>query len=272
MLELIDLRKLKWDSTEDTNGSTQGTFPKSVVPTPEGKIYYKLSRCDTYLNEITGYESIFEVIVSRLCQVLGLNVLKYELVYGLINLPEKTESIKTYLCVSKDFRGNATKVTAEQLYLRLRENNEDSLTTLRRLGFSNYIDQILLIDYIIYNRDRHGKNIEFSMKDGKIIPAPIFDSGFSFVSPYGTNIELIKAFNANSDMPVNNFIGSNSLEKNLGLIQKPVIVNKLTKQTRQIIFKNTSQCLPRAVRDKVWEIIESRYNYAKDRKVLNERQ
>lgn len=271
MLELIDLRKLKWDSTEDTNGSTQGTFLKSVVQTPKGKIYYKLSRCDTYLNEITGYESIFEVIVSRLCQVLGLNVLKYGLVYGLINLPEKTESIKDYLCISKDFRGNATKVTAEQLYLKLRENNEDPLTTLRRLGFSNYIDQILLIDFIIYNRDRHGKNIEFSMKDGKLIPAPIFDSGFSFVSPCGKNMELIKAFNANSDMQVNNFIGSNSLKKNLELIQKPVIVNKLTKQTRQILFKDTSQCLPRPVRDKVWEIIESRYNYAKDRKVLNER-
>lgn len=156
--------------------------------------------------------------------------------------------------------------------LKLRENNEDPLTTLRRLGFSNYIDQILLIDFIIYNRDRHGKNIEFSMKDGKLIPAPIFDSGFSFVSPYGKNIELIKAFNANSDMPVNNFIGSNNLEKNLDLIQKPVVVNRLTKHTRQLVFRDTAQCLPRAVRDKVWEIIESRYNYAKDRKVLNERQ
>lgn len=269
MLPLIDLRGLKWDGSDDANGSTQGTFSKSVVDTPKGKVYYKLSRYDSYLNQITGYESIFEVIVYRLCKELGLDCLKYSLIHGLVNVSGK--SIETYLCASKDFRGNATKVTAEQLYLNTRRANEDPLTTFRRLGYSDYVDTLMLVDFIIYNRDRHGKNIEFNLKDGKITPAPIFDSGFSFVSPYGMSLDMIKAFKAGSNMPVNNFIGSRSLTENLSLICKPVLVNKLTKQTRAALFKDTSQCLPKVVRDKVWEIIESRYKYAKDRKVLNER-
>ena len=272
MLSLIDLQGLKWDNIESNNGTTQGTFPKAIINTAKGKVYYKLSRCDTYSNEITGYESIFEVIVYRLCKEMGLNCLKYDLVHGKIILPNNIKSIETYLCVSKDFRGNAEKITAEKLYVRFRKYNEDALTTFSRLGFSEYINQLLLLDYIIYNRDRHGKNIEFSIENNHIKAAPIFDNGFSFVSPYGKDLELIKAFKVNSDMPVNNFIGSKSLLQNLNLIRKPILVNKITRQTRQIIFKDTAQCLPRVVRDKVWEIIESRYGYARYRKVLVERQ
>ena len=107
MLSLIDLQGLKWDNIESNNGTTQGTFPKAIINTAKGKVYYKLSRCDTYSNEITGYESIFEVIVYRLCKEMGLNCLKYDLVHGKIILPNNIKSIETYLCVSKDFRGNA---------------------------------------------------------------------------------------------------------------------------------------------------------------------
>ena len=82
------------------NGSTQGVYPKAVVENEKGKFYYKASNYDKFLQEIIGYESIFEVIAYRLGRELGLPCLRYDLVYGRVILPDSTKCVDTYLCCS----------------------------------------------------------------------------------------------------------------------------------------------------------------------------
>mgnify|MGYP004664540401 FL=1 len=133
-----------------------------------------------------------------------------------------------------------------------RKQGENSLDTLRRLGFSKYIDAMLFFDFLICNRDRHGKNIEFNLVGNQLNVVPLFDTGISFVAPYGKNEEAICAFNAMRDVQANKFVGTQSLQANLSLIQNPVYVKPLTKETRIRLFKGLSVCLPKYMRDKIW--------------------
>ena len=150
----------------------------------------------------------------------------------------------------------------------LKKDGESPEETLRRLGFSDFIDKMLLADFLICNRDRHGKNFEFFTKNGA---AKLFDNGFSFVSPYGENLSLIEKFDPLKDVPANNFIGSKSLEENLRLIAKPIAVKRLKSGIKSELFRDMED-LPRVVSEKVWEIIEARYDYAKNREILVEGQ
>ncbi len=271
MLPLTDLTHLHWEGIEAGKPTTTGSFLKAVADLPCGRVFYKLSLADIVLNKIIGYESFFEVIASRLCRELGIECVNYELIRAKILLPNNSECIETHLCASRDFRGNFKKETAEGLCLLLGKDGETALETLRRLGFSDFIDRLLLTDFLICNRDRHGKNLEFYTKNGATKPVPLFDNGFSFVAPYGNNLEIIEKFNPLRDMPVNNFLGSKSLEENLRLIQKNVVVNKPKNGFRTELFRDMED-LPSVVGNKAWEIFESRYFYAKDRKILVEGQ
>ena len=268
MLPLTDLTALRWEGIEVGKPTTTGSFLKAVS---ENKIFYKLSLADVVINKIVGFEAFFEVIASRLCRELGIECVQYELIRAKILLPNNSECIETHLCASHDYRGFSKKETAEGLCLLLGKDSETALDTLRRLGFSDFIDRLLLTDFLICNRDRHGKNFEFFTKNGVTKPVPLFDNGFSFVSPYGDNLEKIEQFNPLRDVIANNFLGSRSLEENLRLIQKPVVVNKPKIGFRTELFRDMED-LPSVVEDKVWEIFEARYNYAKNRKILVERQ
>ena len=269
-VEPLDLRNLTWDSLDDQGSTTHGTFPKALISVDDTKYYLKLSRCDAFLNEIVGFESIFEVIVSRLLQALGIDHVEYTLHPATIQLSCSSTPIQTYLCISRDFRGTASKITAEQLFMMHGLQGETPLDTLHRVGYSENIDQMFLVDYLIYNRDRHGKNIEFCSEGNKVTWAPLFDNGFSLVSPYGLNLEAISKFDAMGDLPVNNFLGSNSLLRNLDFISRPIKVQGDSPFSRHELFMGLESTMPTIVQDKVWEILESRYTYVKDRKILVE--
>ena len=264
MLPQTDLTALRWEGIEAGKPTTTGSFLKAV----EGGVFYKLSQADVVLNRIVGFEAFFEVIASRLFRALGLEYVEYQLIRAKILLPNNSRPIETHLCASADFRGKSKKETAEGLCLLLKKDGESPEETLRRLGFSDFIDKMLLADFLICNRDRHGKNFEFFSKNGA---AKLFDNGFSFVSPYGENLSLIEKFDPLKDVPANNFLGSKSLEENLRLIAKPIAVKRLKSGIKSELFRDMED-LPRVVSEKVWEIIEARYDYAKNREILVEGQ
>ena len=63
----------------------------------------------------------------------------------------------------------------------------------RAHGWEGQIKQMMLVDYLIANRDRHGSNIEVILSpDGSARLAPIFDNGLSFVAPFAGQRDAIE--------------------------------------------------------------------------------
>ena len=216
--ELKDLRYLNWSNIRQSSG-TAGSYLKSYSFSNGKKLYYKLSYFDD-IEGIFGYESINEIIACKLLDAMNIPHLDYKLIYALIKIKEK--EYKTYLTASLDFKERGeSKIALDNYYQFLKEENEELIPFLKRMGFIEDIYKMIVFDYIILNRDRHGANIEilYNKLNGNIRLAPIFDNGLSLLSPVYKE-EDIKNYDIYLERKVNSFIGSSNLENNLNLVPK----------------------------------------------------
>ena len=126
-----------------------------------------------------GHECVNELIVDRLLTILKVDHLDYELIHADIEVEGKT--YETYLCASYDF--------------------------CVRNGWEQSIKEMIVVDFLILNRDRHGANIEVLRNPGKhtLRIAPIFDHGLSLLYSCATE-EAAKAFDILEDRACRNFI------------------------------------------------------------------
>lgn len=155
-------------------------------------------------------------------------------------------------------------MTFEDLHYMYRNLSSEEL--LLRFNFVESFYNMLIADFLVVQRDRHGGNIEILIKDDDYYFAPLFDNGLSFLAPYPSSLTgSISSFESLKDYPVNNYIGTRSLYQNLGYLSHPVRVNKLTKEHRKSIFYNLKCTLPNEYLDKVWEIITYRYMFLRKR-------
>ena len=78
---------------------------------------------------------------------------------------------------------------------------------------------MLVVDFLILNRDRHGANIELPRDREKreIRLTPLFDHGLSLLCRCETE-DAIKKFDVMTDLPVQCFAVSRSAQENLKLI------------------------------------------------------
>ena len=218
--EIIDFTNLSWTKSRQSSG-TAGSYLKSYSYFNGKKIYYKLPYFDD-INGIFGYEAFNEIIADRLLTALNIPHLEYHLVFGKILINNK--EYKTYLNYTYDFkRINETKMTLENFYELNKEENEDVIFFLKRYGFINEIYHMLIIDYLIMNRDRHGANIEvlYNSKTKKYRLAPLFNHGLSLLSPAYLK-EDIKEYDINVNKKVNSYIGTSSLEENIKMVPKDI--------------------------------------------------
>ncbi len=262
--EKQDLTNLKWSKIRNSSG-TAGSFLKAYSVLGGKKLYYKLSNYDN-MKGVVGVESINEIIVDRLLTILGVEHLHYQLIKADIKVDEKV--IETYVCVSEDFKDkNEDKMPLDNYYDVEHAEGEDRLTFCINRGFEDYINQILVIDYIILNRDRHGANIEVlrNKKKRTIRLAPLFDHGLSLlVNCYSE--ENIAKFDVMEDKPINSYIGSKSAKDNLELIKKGNLpkFNQLTENDKDILFADLEGIISKTMIDKIWEMIYSRCGYYED--------
>ena len=86
---------------------------------------------------------------------------------------------------------------------------------------------MIIIDYFIMNRDRHGANIEvlYNAKTKEYRLAPLFDHGLSLLSPSYLSAD-IKAYDIFTNKRVNSYIGSSSLEENINIVPKDMFPKK----------------------------------------------
>lgn len=258
--ELVDLRYVKWDRIRNSSG-TAGSYLKAYETVNGRKLYYKLSNFDSEKG-VVGHECVNELIVDRLLDVLNVEHLSYDLVYSLINVDGKEH--KTYLCVSKDFKEiNESKISLDTYYELSKENDETIMDFIIRNKIDNYIYQMMLVDFLIINRDRHGANIELIKKsDGSIIPSPLFDHGLSFVFSIN-DLESLDKFDSLADIKVNNFVGSKSLVDNLKLIPKDKlpVLRRIDESDYKYIFADLEGILDEKYYSKIWDIITKRWKY-----------
>ena len=126
---------------------------------------------------------------------------------------------------------------------------------------------MLVVDYLILNRDRHGANIEVlrNNKNNTIRLAPLFDHGLSLLFQC-TNDEALKNVDVLEDKPVQCFVGSRSSYDNLKIIPtgKYPKLNSLKESDKDFLFEDLDEVLDKTYQDKIWEMIYKRWKVYED--------
>lgn len=81
-----------------------------------------------------------------------------------------------------------------------KQEKESPLDFFVRMGWAAYVYQMLAVDYLICNRDRHGVNIEILIdEEGQARPTPLFDQGLSLLFSSYNNLESIQKYDVMED-------------------------------------------------------------------------
>lgn len=130
------------------------------------------------------------------------------------------------------------------------------------MGWKDYIYQMLVVDYLILNRDRHGANIEVLRNSRKktVRLAPLFDHGLSLLCSCPDDTATAK-FDVMADKPCNNYIGSKSTWDNLRIIPKDKMseLMPLHESDRQVLLEGLDGVISQTLQDKIWEMIWKRW-------------
>lgn len=262
--EKQDLRYLSWSLIRSSSG-TAGSFLKATDDLQQPKVYYKLSNYDG-IHGIIGHECVNELIVDRLLNLLGVEHLHYDLIHAEIDIDGR--EMDTYLCASRDFKEQGEhKIALDAYYQVERRKDETPLAFCIRNGWSEYIYKMLVVDFLILNRDRHGANIEVLRNAQKksLRLAPIFDHGLSFLFNCHTEKE-IESFDVMKDRMVQCFVGSRSTQDNLKLIPEDELpaLNTLKEKDRSSLLEGLEDILPTSLQNKIWDMIWQRWLYYED--------
>ena len=259
MKEKQDLTYLSWSVYRNSSG-TAGSFLKAYSELGGKKTYYKLSNFDK-VRGVIGHECVNELIVDRLLTILGIPHLSYQLIHADVLVDGKTNEV--YLCASDDFKAYGESKIALDAYKELEAlPGESALEFCTRMGWDDYIYQMLVVDYLILNRDRHGANIEVlrNSKKKTIRLAPLFDHGLSLLCSCPDDA-AVTIFDVMADKPCNNYIGSKSTWNNLSIIPKDKIpkLNSLHESDKQVLMEALDNVISQSLQDKIWEMIWKRW-------------
>lgn len=200
------------------------------------------------------------MVASRLMRILGIEHLEYRLVHARICIDDKEYT--TWLNRSRSFRAKGQRKQALDTFYDLNKlSGESPLDLCERFGWLPQIQRLMLVDYLIANRDRHGANIEvLQTPSGNVCLTPVFDSGLSFVFSCYDNIERVRAFDPLCDVNANNYLGTRSLKENLKrFVPAHLDVCALSEDSKMELFQGLSDALSKDHREKMWEIIWERW-------------
>lgn len=251
-----DLTRLTWSERASSSG-TAGTYLKAREGTGARMRYYKLSRFNGVA--IDGHECVNEIVAARLMDLLGVEHLAYRLVHARVLIDG--EEYVTWLNSSYNFRKAGERKQGLGTFYELHcESGEAPYDFCLRCGWGSQIHQMMVVDYLIANRDRHASNIEVLVdRAGKARLAPIFDNGFSLLAPYADDEELALGFDPLRRVGTTNFVGSRSLEENLVLAAGAGGIGELRVEDRSQLLAGLDQALPVAYLDKIWDIVWGRW-------------
>ena len=206
------------------------------------------------------------MIADRLLTLLGIEHLSYSLIHADVKINGKI--FETYLCASEDFKNRGeSKIALDAYFEAEKYESESALEFCIRNGWEEYIYEMLVVDFLILNRDRHGANIEVlrNAKKKTLRIAPLFDHGISLLSRCRTDGE-IKKYDVMEDKPVQCYVGSRSTKENLEIIPKDKLpkLNKLKSTDKEIVMEGLDGIISDALQEKIWDMIYSRWCYYED--------
>ena len=257
--DLQDMTYLSWSLIRGSSG-TAGSFLKAYEENVEGKIYYKLSNYDSYRG-IIGHECVNEIIADRLLTILGIPHLSYQLIHA--NILVDGQQHETWLCASKDYKRRGDRKVALDAYYQIERNpGESPMDFCIRNGWENEIFQMLVFDYLILNRDRHGANMEVLINrfQKSVRLAPLFDHGVSLLSRCPDEASMRKE-NVMADKPIQCFVGSHSAWDNLQLIPQGRYpdLTSLQSSDKSTLLEGLDEALGSIWLDRIWEMIWRRW-------------
>ena len=262
--EKQDLTFLNWSKIRHSSG-TAGSFLKATSDLSGTKIYYKLSNYDN-VRGVVGHECVNELIADRLLTLLGIEHLHYQLIHADILVDGK--KLETYVCASENFRERGEdKQAIDVFYENERLDGESPLDFCLRMDWGDYIWQMLVVDYLLLNRDRHGANIEVlrNKKKKTLRLAPLFDHGLSLLCRCDSEA-AIESFDVMADLPVQCFVGSRSAAENLLLIpsdQLPALV-PLQERDKAVLLEGLDGVISHTLQDQIWKMIWKRWCHYED--------
>lgn len=176
--DILDLRCLNFSLSSRGSGSA-GTLYKANTE----NWFFKLSQFLEYEPDEYGYESVCEVIGTRLANLLEFDNADYAICHAVISIGSR--DYITYLCASPNYKEASEHRTTLENLLKLKEvstlSQIENFECCKSESYFNDLCKMLLFDFIIDNRDRHGANIELLVSDS-IRLAPIYDTGYSIVT------------------------------------------------------------------------------------------
>lgn len=257
-----DLRFLSWSRAAGSIDS-DGAYLKAV--SGDKSVYYKMSAYNS-AQGVYGHETINELLAYRVAVEFGVPVPATTLQKSLVLVDGLV--FETYLAVSESYKhARETRVSYDTFYKSVRTPGESAFSTAVRFGWEPRIYQMYFYDFLIFNRDRHGANLEVIDNNGNKRLSPLFDNGLSFAVSCHTDMELEK-FDVLADRQVNNFIGSRSLYENLHIVPETVIAGfckKFNTGFRDKLFYGLDKIMTSKHMDTVWELINKRLEYARRR-------
>jgi hypothetical protein len=259
MKDKQDMTYLSWSKIRHSSG-TAGSFLKSYSELGGKKTYYKLSNFDS-MRGVIGHECVNEIIVDRLLDILGIEHLPYRLIYADILISGQPHEV--YLCASEDFKQpGESKIALDAYYALEKLDGETPLQFCVRNGWEEYIYRMLVVDFLILNRDRHGANIEVLRNSRRrtLRLAPLFDHGLSLLFSCMSD-DAIQKYDVMEDKLTNNYIGSRSTWDNLKLIpsDRMPTLNPLQESDRDILLEGLDGVIPQDLQDKIWNMIWRRW-------------
>lgn len=260
---IINRTDLTWSKTRRSSG-TAGSFLKAEEFVNGRKIYYKLSNFEQGKG-VVGHECINEIIVDRILDIWGIEHLHYDLFHMKINV--FGDEMITWVCASEDFKkAGESKIAMDLWYEMEALNGESPMEFIRRKGYEDYIYNMLAVDYLILNRDRHGANIEVlkNRLSRAYSPAPLFDHGLSLILE--NDPDKIHAFDITKTKQVQCFVGRTDSEYNVRLIPRDQMpeLRAFSKEDYEYIFADMETCISSELREKIWEMINFRRNLYED--------
>lgn len=257
--EKQDMTHLSWSKIRNSSG-TAGSFLKALSMLGGKKTYYKLSNFDK-VRGVIGHECVNEIIVDRLLDILGIPHLHYQLIRADVLVSGKTYEV--YFCASEDFKQKGeSKLALDAYWESEHQEGETPFEFCIRNGWEVYIYQMLVVDFLIMNRDRHGANIEVlrnSLKK-KIYLAPLFDHGLALLFNCSDDA-AVNAYDVMDDKRVNNYIGSRSSWENLRLIPKDKMpeLHPLIESDKAVLMNGLDGIISQTLQDRIWEMIWKRW-------------
>ena len=178
------------------------------------------------------------------------------------------KEFNTFLNVSYDFKQkNERKEPFDTYYYNNRLNEESPIDFLIRNGFENYLYNMLFVDFVIFNRDRHGANVEVLIDDkDNVRLSPLFDQGLSLLLSDYDNQKYIDDYDIEKYEPTNSFFGTRSTYDNLSFIKNKSQIKKceLSKKDMEYIFSDLENILPNYTIKKLKIFIKKRLKLFKD--------